>query len=190
MTTGPLPMGMICCDTLCNPGCAEVLCDCVDPVTGLNRCFPVFQVKFENIAHNLGGGCTACNIFDGTWFQETCLTDQPGSTSTINGVTAYWYTALNFSIIDPCTGTPIDRKVHLAIDQTGTLITTVKAMLEASQGGNTQYAMFTWDFTVVLGECPDYTNTSNQTPTTGPVLHVGGDVPCTFSTATALFRWV
>lgn len=180
MVTGPLPMGMYCYPSLCNPPCSRSECDCLN-ASNLHQCFPIFQVKFNNITHTSGGSCLECNnsITD-TWNQYECLTG--GDQTVPPGEVDLWDRILNTSVIDPCSGPTISKQIWVKVTQSGTTVT-VDVILKL----RLSTAKFRITFTVTTGHCPDNSNKTAQAMT---MLSSSDDTPCTVSSSGCDFRWV
>lgn len=176
----------------CNPPCSVSTCNCVD-ADGKNQCFPAFQVKIDNInPGTVAGndfGCSSCDTEEGIWYQYTCTTDalDSGQPIGVTGETYQWFLASTDSIIDPCTGLPIVRKVWTKVTRTATTVT-ITVQIESSSGGNQSYRRFKIDFSISeTGKCPDSSDKSTQSMT---VDTTSGSDPCDYSSATGSFRWV
>lgn len=176
----------------CNPPCSVADCNCVNS-EGKNQCFPVMQIKVDGIEPGTVAGndfgCSTCDSEEGTWYQYTCETDALSSSQPIGitGETYKWFLASTVSVIDPCTGLPITRRVWIKLTRSGTTVT-VTVQIESSSGGNQSYARFEITFTLTTaGDCPDYSNKSTQSMTR---TTTSGTDPCDYSNSTGSFRWV
>lgn len=181
----------------CNPPCAVSECNCKDG-DGKNRCFPVFQFKFDNLDYGtIAGndyGCSHCKDLNNDLFQYDCEVDSLARTGQPYGITGengLWFEAYNnagdWGSIDPCTGLTIVVKTWVKLVQSGTT-TTITTQIEATGSSGNSYRRFTKSFTVASGDCPDNSDKSSQTMT---VSATGTDTdPCNYSAANGYFQWV
>lgn len=169
MTTGPMPMGMICCDTICAPPCPEE-CTCTD-IT-LPKCIPAFQVKFEGLENSTTNPCADCpTAFNSIWFQLDCATD--------GTIKDYILSA----------GSGCEFKVTLSIVRTPTLFRVLAQIFNEETGGFGSVVLFFWDWVITEGQCVDFSNTTGESAHT-----ITGNnaftFPCKSDGVSALLRWV
>lgn len=180
----------------CNPPCTVSACNCKNN-SGVNRCFPAFQFKFNNLNYGTVAGndfgCSHCKDINDDLFQYECAVDGTDLTQPygVTGESGLWFRVYNnaddWGTIDPCTGLPIVIQAYVKLVQSGTT-TTVTTQVQATGSSGNSYRRFTKTFTVTDGYCPDNSDKSSQAMT---VAATGADTdPCNYSAADGYFQWV